>query len=346
MEYSQFYEEFGEPFSGRKKSKLQNFLKSMELKYDEGVEYTVNLVTQDGDIAATGSLQQNVLKCVAVDDRYQGMGLSSKVVTLLMNRAMEKGNTHLFVFTKPKNIAMFSDLGFFKIIETDDVLLMENTRDGIKKYVQSLERPQKENGTVGAIVANCNPFTNGHRYLIETAASRCDVLHLFVLSEDRSAFPAAVRYELVKEGIKGIDNVILHHTSDYLISSAVFPTYFIKEQGRAESINCELDLRIFCEYFAKELGITRRFVGTEPFCPVTSAYNAAMKKTLGEYGIEVVEIPRKKEQDVEISASRVRACMKEGDYETIKNIVPQSTLDFLLSDKGKAIAEKLRAGDK
>ncbi len=345
MEYSQFYEEYGEPFVGRKKKRVQEFLKSMELQYDEGVEYTVNLVTQDGEIAATGSLQHNVLKCVAVDDRYQGMGLSSRVVTLLMNRAMEKGSSHLFVFTKPKNIAMFSDLGFFPIIKTNDVLFMENTRDGIRNYVESLERPSKEVQTVGAIVANCNPFTNGHRYLIETAASQCDVLHLFVLSEDRSTFPAKVRYELVKKGVQGLDNVILHKTSDYLISSAVFPTYFIKEQSRAEEINCELDLRIFCEYFAKELGISKRFVGTEPFCQVTSAYNRVMKKICGEYGIEVVEIPRKKQNDVEISASKVRACMKAGDYESIREIVPPTTMEFLLSDEGKKIAEKLAQQD-
>lgn len=71
MEYSQFYEEFGTPFTRKKKKKVQEFLKSMQLQYDEGVEYTVNLTTQDGEIAATGSLQQNVIKCVAVDDRYQ-----------------------------------------------------------------------------------------------------------------------------------------------------------------------------------------------------------------------------------------------------------------------------------
>ena len=197
---------------------------------------------------------------------------------------------------------------------------------------------------IGAAVMNCNPFTNGHRYLVETAASQCELLHLFVLSEDRSAFPAQVRYELVKQGVSDIGNVVLHHTSDYLISSAVFPTYFIKEKTRAEQANCELDLRIFCEYFAKELGITRRFVGTEPFCPVTGAYNCAMKQVLGKYGIEVVEIPRRQLDGVEISASSVRERMKAGDYDAIRRMVPQTTMDFLLSEQGREIAERLRQG--
>ena len=78
MEYSQFYEEYGHPFTGRKCRRLEEFLRRMNLSYDEGVQYTVNLVTQDGEIAATGSLQHNVIKCVAVDDRYQGEGLSSR----------------------------------------------------------------------------------------------------------------------------------------------------------------------------------------------------------------------------------------------------------------------------
>ncbi len=343
MEYSQFFEESGAPFTGRKQKKLREFLASMQLRYDEGIEYTVNMVTPEGEIAATGSLQNNVLKCIAVDDRFQGMGLSSRVVTLLMNRAMEEGHSHLFVFTKPKNIAMFSDLGFYPIIKTEDVLFMENVRDGIIKYVRSLERPTEQKKNIGAIVANCNPFTNGHRYLIETAATQCEVLHLFVLSEDRSAFPAEVRYRLVKEGIAsiGADNIILHKTSDYLISSAVFPIYFIKEEKRAEQINCELDLRIFAEYFAKELGITKRFVGTEPFCPVTSAYNREMKAILSQYGIEVVEIERKKQDKIAISASRVRECMARGDYREIEKMVPPSTMRYLLSPQGKEIAKSL-----
>ena len=97
-----------------------------------------------------------------------------------------------------------------------------------------------------------------------------------------------------------------------------------------------------CEYFAKELNITRRFVGTEPFCPVTSAYNREMKRILSEYNIEVVEIPRKKQDEVEISASKVRACMIEGDYDTIRRIVPESTLRYLLSDDGQKLAARMR----
>ena len=328
MEYTAFYEEFGSPLNPRKRKKLEEFLAKQDLRYDEQIEETVNLVDGDGNIAATCSLHANVLKCIAVSDKYQGFGLSPRVVTLMVNRANAKGIKHLFLFTKPKNFQMFSDMGFYPITQTEDILLMENERDGIKKYIESL--PKGENGeNIGAIVMNCNPFTNGHRYLVETAASQCDTLHLFVLSEDKSEFPAAVRYDLVKKGVADIPNIIVHKTSDYLISSAVFPTYFIKDIAKAEDANCILDLKIFCEHFAKDMHITKRFVGTEPTCQVTNAYNTQMKQVLSGYGVEVVEIQRKEFNGQAISASVVRDHLHKGDIEGTKNLVPPTTYEYL-----------------
>lgn len=327
MDDYNFYEEQGFPFSGKQKEKLKAFLAAYDLHYDEQIEATVNLMDEDGNIAATCSLHDNVLKCVAVSKDYQGHGLSVRVVTQVCNLAVERGKTHLFLFTKPDNKQMFLDMGFYPILETKDVLLAENRKNGIKNYVAQLER--RDGDSIGAIVVNCNPFTNGHRYLIETAARQCDVLHLFVLSEDKSEFPADVRYELVRQGVADLPNILLHKTSDYLISSAVFPTYFIKEQSKAEDANCALDIRIFCEYFAKGLGVTKRFVGTEPSCVVTNAYNAKMKELLPQYGIELIEIERKQLDGMPISASSVRRLLHEGDMQAVKKLVPPTTFAYL-----------------
>ena len=341
MDYG-FFEEYGSPFSGRKLRKLKDFLAAAELDYDEQIEYTVNLTDGDGNIVATGSIHSNVLKCIAVSEKHQGLGLSARIVTALMNKAFELGRSHLFLFTKPRNSAMFSDLGFYKIIETDSILLMENRRDGIKDYVKGLPHADLPQNGAGAIIANCNPFTLGHRYLVEEAAKRCETLHLFILSEDKSDFPADVRFELARKGTCDIKNVIIHKTSDYLISSAVFPTYFIKDKAKAQDANCELDIRIFGTFFAKELGITKRFVGTEPFCQVTNAYNEAMKRLLPEYGVELVEIARREIGGLPVSASFVRECMAKSDCDSLKAVVPPTTLEFILSPEGQAIAEKIR----
>lgn len=339
MEYGAFFEETGSPFTGRKKERLTAFLARAGLSYDESIRFTANLVTADGQIAATGSLSGCILKCIAVADEFQGEGLTATIVTTLMNRAAAEGKTHLFLFTKPKNRAMFTGLGFYPIIETADVLLLENRHDGIASFVRSLERGAGDQ-PVGAVVANCNPFTRGHRYLIEQAAAKCGTLHLFILSEEQSLFPAAVRLRLVREGVRDLKNVIVHESSDYLISSAVFPTYFMKDKIKAKQANCELDIRIFCEHIARALGITVRFVGTEPFCPVTGAYNEALKTLLPEYGITLCELPRMEENGIAVSASRVRQAMAAGDFETLAALVPETTLRYLRSPEGLELAEK------
>ena len=168
------------------------------------------------------------------------------------------------------------------------MLLMENRRDGIRSFVASL--PPAPAGNVGAIVANCNPFTRGHRYLVETAAGQCDFLYVFLVSEDRSFFSARDRLELARRNLADLPNVAVCPTGDYMISAATFPTYFLKDQSRAAECSTELDLKIFAEHFARPLGITRRFVGEEPFCPVTRAYNRQMLKLLPTWGIQPVVI--------------------------------------------------------
>lgn len=286
--------------------KLNSFLLQNDLLYDQLIEHTVCLTDETGNIAATGSISSNVLKCIAVDPKYRGEGLLPKIVTSLTNYAFSKGRKHLFVFTKPKNLQMFSDIGFYKIVSTDDILLMENKKDGIQNYLQNLTgKENKEN--VGAIVANCNPFTEGHRFLIETALKQCNCVHLFILSENRSYFSAEERMKMVKEGTKNLKNLYIHSTEEYLISSATFPTYFIKDQAKAQDANCELDIKLFGTIIAPYLNITKRFAGTEPLDPVTNAYNEKMKQMLPEYGIQLIEIPRLKDKDGNvISASLIR----------------------------------------
>ncbi|MBP5750805.1 MAG: [citrate (pro-3S)-lyase] ligase, partial [Firmicutes bacterium] len=128
----------------------------------------------------------------------------------------------------------------------------------------------------------------------------------FVVSEDRSCFSFEERWRRVVEGTKDLPNVRVHETKDYLISSVTFPTYFIKEKARAEDVRCALDLAVFADVFAKEMGITVRYVGTEPLDPVTARYNEIMKEMLPTKGIEVVEVPRLTIDGEIVSATKVR----------------------------------------
>ena len=312
---------------GNKKEKWAAFLQKMALASDEAVESTC-LVWEDGDIIATGSRQENILKCIAVDPMHQGEDLTATVLTQLRQDAFNAGHKHLFLYTKPKNRFMFSSLFFYPIAPTADVLLMEDRPGGVKSFVADLPAPVKS-GKIGAAVMNCNPFTKGHRYLIETAAKDCDHLYVFVLSEDKSQFSAQDRMELVKAGTADLKNVTVLPTGPYLISSATFPTYFLKDREAAQSIQCLLDIQVFTTYYAPHFGITHRYVGTEPLSQMTNQYNAALLAHLPSQGIQVHEISRVEAGDRPISASFVRSLLGKGEGELLKTLVPETTYTYL-----------------
>ena len=311
---------------GKKLTAWQTLLKQAGLTPDMDWETTV-LIWDEGSLVAAASRMGNLLKCIAVDDSHQGEGLTATLLTQLRQDAFQAGHSHLFLYTKPKNREMFSSLFFYPIAETADVLLMENKENGIEDFLKTLP-DDLCGGTVGALVMNCNPFTKGHRYLIETAAKECLRVYVFVLSEDKSQFSAADRLEMVRRGTEDIPNVKVLPTGPYLISSATFPTYFLKDREGAEQVHCLLDIEIFCNYYAPRLGISRRYVGTEPLSPMTAQYNEALKANLPQRGIAVREIPRL-EIGVPVSASAVREALEKGDDETLRSMLPLTTYNYL-----------------
>jgi len=320
---------------GTKLTIWTDFLAKAGLSADKAISQTV--LIWDGDaLIATGSREENILKCIAVDEARRGEDLTATVLTTLRKEAFREGYKHLFLYTKPANKYLFSSLFFYPIAQTHDVLLMENQRNGIREFLQTLSSGSGYTGStsktpqaVGAIVMNCNPFTLGHRYLIEQAAAECDMLYVFVLSEDKSYFSAADRMEMVRLGTCDLSNVTVLPTGPYLISSATFPTYFIKEREKASQIQCLLDIEIFIRHFVPHFHITHRYVGTEPLSPMTGQYNEALQAHLPDKGIILKEIPRLESTGAPISASAVRNHIKSSNIEALKALLPQTTLDYL-----------------
>jgi len=312
---------------GRKLTAWEHLLEKTGLVPEEMPEQIV-LLWEGDDLAATGSRQGNILKYLAVDPAHQGEGLLATLLTALRQEAFQKGHRHLFLYTKPSNEYLFLDLMFYPVAATDKVLLMEDKPNGVKSFLQTLP-VETGGGTVGAAVMNCDPFTLGHRYLVESAARECDHFYVFVLSEDQGHFSAADRLTMVKAGTADLKNVTVLPTGPYLISAATFPTYFLKDRDGAEQVQCLLDIAVFCKYFAPHFGITRRYVGTEPLSPMTNKYNAALKANLPAKGIEVRELPRFEKDGAPVSASAVRKALTKGDWNTLRSLVPPTTFDHL-----------------
>jgi [citrate (pro-3S)-lyase] ligase len=266
---------------------------------------------------------------------------------------------HLFLYTKVESALFFGDLGFHEIARVDGTLVfMENRRNGFAQYLEGLKRETEAAGAAAgsgaketaAIVMNANPFTLGHQFLVETAAAACGTLHLFVVSEDASLVPFAVRKRLIREGTAHIPNVILHDSGPYMISSATFPSYFLKDEASVITGHAKLDIQIFTK-IAGALGIAVRYVGEEPASEVTGIYNRIMTEELPKAGIVCRVIPRRTvsgdmASGAVISASTVRQCLQKEDWQSLRALVPETTLRYFQSAEAAPVLKQIReAGD-
>ena len=316
---------------------------------DEGDADIIALMTEDDDLVACGALAGHTIKQLAVVPEAEGQGAMAAVLTELISEASARGIHRLFLCTKLGNLRMFRSLGFHTLVETPDAVLMENRRDGLERFLDSIPKysgkgdaaaetgdtepspvSSRSSHSCGAVVCNCDPFTLGHRHLIEYAASHCDNLYVFAVSEKGSMFSPEERLEMISKGTADIPNCHVFESDLYLISRATFPAYFIRDESRADLVKSDLDIELFCTRIAPALGISIRFAGEEPFSPVTRAYNERMKELLPEHGIEFVEIPRL----AGISAGKVRSMIASGDHEGLREMVPDSTYEVIQSRFG------------
>ena len=338
--------------------RVEAFLAANGLRLAPLDRYVVVTRDEDGDeILAGGGLDGNVIKCVAVSESARSEGLMNILVSRLIVIAREEGRESVKAFTKPENEGIFKSLGFGLLASAPKAILMENGRGGLpeyKKYLASLARP----GRNGAIVMNANPFTKGHRYLVEQAASQVDNLYVIVVKEDRSRFPYVERKAMIEAGCAGLDNVVVCEGSDYAISAATFPTYFLKKLDDATDTQIALDLDLFVNHIAQPLGVTVRFAGSEPEDALTRRYNELMAEILpgtsvavvrqdhqpdselvkgsalrqARRPIDFVEIPRLEQNGNPISATSLRRALDKGNLKEAMEYIPKSTVPYLVAD--------------
>lgn len=325
---------------------VKEYLNKFNLNYEEDIDYTIFMKDNDR-IIGTCSKSKNILKCFAVDEEYQGQGVSSAMVTTMLDEMFNNNIYHSFVFTKKKNKGIFTSIGFKVLYEAEEVILLEHGIYDINNYLDKLIVKYSIDAELpkAALVMNCNPFTLGHKYLIERASMENNEVLVFIVEEDKSTFPFEDRLNLVKLGVKHLKNVKVIAGGEYIISSATFPSYFLREEGSKLKAYTQIDAGIFSRFFAKKLNITKRYVGNEPYCQVTRAYNEALKEILYNYGIELIEITRMQDDYGAVSASRVRNLLKANKFQEVCKMVPEVTWNFINSEQGKEIVEKLRNTD-
>lgn len=324
---------------------VEALLTKSGLRYEGAPQHTALIEDDDENLAATASLDGSVIKMVAADEKWQEGGLSAEAISALMRTAASEGKYHLFLFTKPGTAVKFEGLGFRLLAESPQAALLECGTPGVAEYKKFLAANRAAGaGPAGAAVMNCNPFTLGHLFLIEQAAAQCGVFYVIAVEEDASLFPFEDRIDLIRRGTAHLKNVRVLPSGSYAVSAATFPTYFLKDNAElsAAKVQAQLDASLFGSLFVPQLGLSRRYVGTEPLCRVTCVYNEALEAALPGYGCSVIKIPRKEAAGAPISASRVREAAASGDTAALEALLPPVTLEYMQGPRGQKIIMELK----
>ena len=296
----------------------------------EKIDETIGLFEAD-KLVATGSIAGNIIKYVAVcdqDSEIKGARFN-KIVSELVNRLANNGVFHVFVFTKPEYIKSFEFVGFSLLAKSAKGAILEKGSPDIKMYLAGVKAPDTANQkTVASIVMNANPFTKGHRFLVEQAARENDLVYVFVVEQDVSLFKASERFILVETGVADLTNVKVILGGPYMVSFLTFPAYFIKSQAEVIDYQTTLDAELFKNWVIPTLKITSRYLGAEPFSKTTNRYNEILEKHLSDV-IDIKIIQRKAVENQAISATKVRLAIKNGELTKIKEMVPITTFDFI-----------------
>ena len=317
------------------KRKVEQFLEANQLRLDDLDYYAIVTRPDHDEILAGGGLQGDIVKCIAVGEQLRDEHISNRLISHLMSEAAQRGHQSVKVFTKPQNRQIFESLGFRLVGEAPLAILMENGR-GIERYVELLKNCQLSTVNsqlpIGVIVMNANPFTRGHLYMIEQAARQVERLFVIPVKEDKSQFSYAERKAMIEAACLQHPTLNTQHSifvcdgSDYAISAATFPTYFLKKLDDAADTQMLLDLDIFARHIPA-LGATVRFVGSEPDDALTCRYNELMQEKLPK--VQVIE--RLREGEKAISASTVRKALREGRFSEAASLVPPTTVPYLLA---------------
>lgn len=320
----------------------ESFLNQAEIRAEASVD-AVYGVYDEARLVGTGALYRNILKCVVVCEAYQGGIVLNQLISHLMDMVWQRGYTSCYVYTKPSVVQAFNYLGFKELTRVGTTLVfLEKSVHGLESYLEYLSKHTRSIDAA-AIVMNANPFTLGHQYLIEKAAEMNACVYVFVVSEDTSEFPASVRKALVTQGVSHLKNVVVLDTQNYIVSAQTFPSYFLKEESDVTRIHATLDATLFHNRIAPVLSIKKRYVGEEPYSVATAIYNNVLKEIL-EPDI-AVEIVKRKEVDHKIiSATFVREALQDNNLEAVKAVVPQTTYQYLVSNEGQALIQKIRTG--
>lgn len=310
------------------------------------IDHTIGLIDEEGKLVGTGSIAGNVLKYIGVCNQDATNGSRfNQIVTALQQYLFNEKIFHSFVFTKLKYSASFQHLGFSELAHSEQAAFLESGTPNVHDYLAKLPKvPQQKEKKVAAIVMNANPFTLGHRHLVEVASAENDLVYVFVVATDLSLFKTKERTDLVRKGLQDLANVKVVSGSDYMVSAATFPAYFLRSPKDLINVQTTIDARVFKNIIAPSLNIKSRYLGQEPQSRTTRYYNTSLIHEL-EPEIKVKILPRYEVKGKVITGTQVRRDIQASKLAELKSLVPLATYVFIKSNL-KELQTRIKEGMK
>jgi len=302
---------------------------------------------ESNEIIGCGFLCGNMLQGLTINQNYRGLNLSAALVSALIQQAAQRGILHLNILTKPSMAPHLIKLGLRRVADASPhAIFLEYGPNGVKSFIEKLqETAHGKPDQCACIVINGNPFTKGHRFLIEKASREAPWVWVIVVQEDISVFPFSTRLRLLQEGTADLSNVQVLSGGEYVISNLTFPSYFTKKTYLSAA-QATVDAAIFSQIIVPSLNISSRYLGTEIKGTVTSIYHQILREQLSLCGVQVVDVPRLSIGGQVVSASSVRCCIRENRWDLVQKMVPDVTYQYLCSDteEVQSIIECIKMG--
>ncbi len=317
----------------KEKNDVELLLLQHGLKYETNVKYTIGLY-DNKKLVATGSLDKNVIKMIAVDTNCQGENLATIIMTNLIQELDAQKIDKYFLYTTPSNKEFFMRFSLSLVHETSEIVMLENSISSIEQHLLAMnETIPAVTGTRAALVMKCNPVTLSHLLLIETCALKHDQVLIFLVEED-TVIPYEIRKKMLEKATKDIKNVYILPATKYIISPITFPTYFLKDDINAQRIYMDLDITIFNRYFIRVFQIDFRYIAATQKILGSDTYMQTMIKILSD---KLIMIPPLYKNGIITTTSTIRKYARQKKYSLIKDLVPKTSYEFLISKQGQKL---------
>ena len=237
------------------------------------------------------------------------------------------------------------DMEFLPTVNVED-----KVNDMCKSFYASSDLDfTKMDVEVGAVVASCNPFTCGHRFLAEIGSKMFDYFVVFLMQDGIDLiYTKEECSKLVRIGVEDLENVIVVDLSSIFSYQTFWSEYnnvALRHSKNYVGLNT-IELLDIVGCALKKLNIKHFLCGIEVDDDITKQHIAQAKFVFPKNDINVIQIPRKRMNKQErISGTQCREYLTKKQYEKLKFFIPQNVLVYI-QDNNLKIQEKRPHNDK